>query len=70
MQVEAVVSNPGGDEFIPHDLEIDPYSQHLYWSDSQNNVINVTRLDMRGVGIIIHGSGQKPRAIALAPSLG
>ena len=64
-----MVPNPG-DSFQPHSIAIDPYSRHIYWSDTVNNVINVTRLDMRGVGVVVGGSDQRPGAIALAPTKG
>lgn len=67
----AVVPNPQPqDQFVPHDIAIDPYSRMLYWTDSQKNVINVTRLDGTSVGVIISGRDQKPRNIVLAPELG
>ena len=47
-----------------------PFPRHLYWSDSMHNVINVTRLDMVPVGVVVKGSNQKPRSIALAPEKG
>ena len=69
LQSGVVVPNPQPqDLFQPVDIAIDPYSRHLYWSDSLHNVINVTRLDMQAVGVIV--DGQKPRSIALAPQKG
>ena len=66
-----MIPNPGPDQlYRAHDLAVDPYSQMLYWSDLENNVINVTTLDMKGVGVLIGGKGQKPRSIALAPKHG
>ena len=51
--------------FHPHDLAIDPFSHHIYWSCSQNNVINVTHVDMTAVGTVVGGPEEKPRSIAL-----
>ncbi len=71
LQSGTVVPNPQPqDLFQPVDIAIDPYSRHIYWSDSLNNVINVTRLDMQAVGVIVDGPHQKPRSIALAPQKG
>ena len=71
LQAAVVIHNPQSqDLYNPYDIAIDSFSRHLYWSDSMNNVINVTRLDMRAVGVVIKGSHQKPRSIALAPEKG
>lgn len=65
-----VINSPHGDPFSPFDIAIDPYSRLLYWSDTRADVINVTRLDGRGVGVVVEGSQQKPEYIALAPKQG
>ena len=61
---------PASVQFSPFDIAIDPYSRTLYWSDTRKDVINVTRLDGRGVGVVVDGPGQKPYYIALAPTKG
>ena len=69
-----VIHNPhhpdGSDMYHPYDIAVDPFSRHLYWSDSMHNVINVTKLNMNAVGVVVKGSNQKPRSIALAPEKG
>lgn len=72
-QASVVISNPGSsDNLHPYDLALDPFSRHLYWTDALNNVINVTRMDAphESIGIVMKGSHQKPRSIALAPEKG
>ncbi|XP_013410893.1 low-density lipoprotein receptor-related protein 6 [Lingula anatina] len=54
----------------PFDLAIDPYTHHIYWTCSQNNVIRVTRVDRSDVGVIIQGNNDKPRTIVLNPERG
>lgn len=63
-ELSTVVPNPLN-IFHPHDLAIDPFSHHIYWSCSQNNVINVTHVDMTAVGTVVGGPEEKPRSIAL-----
>ena len=62
------------DQFRPYDFAIDPYSQLLFWSYVQNNVINFTRIGVKeGVkagGVVISGSNQKPRYLAINPHKG
>lgn len=48
-------------------MAIDPYSRHLFWSDNQNNFINVTTLNKVAVGVIVQGPGVIPRALAINP---
>ena len=64
-----VVPNPQ-EAYQPYDLAVEAYSRHIYWTDTEHNVINVTRMDMTAVGVVINGPHQKPRSIALAPEKG
>ncbi|MGH0167617.1 UNVERIFIED_CONTAM: hypothetical protein FKN15_053320 [Acipenser sinensis] len=54
----------------PYDLSIDIYSRFIYWTCEATNVINVTRIDGRPVGIVIRGEHDKPRAIVVHPERG
>ncbi|XP_023239238.1 low-density lipoprotein receptor-related protein 6-like [Centruroides sculpturatus] len=54
----------------PIDMAIEPYSRSLYWSCARHNVINVTKLNGKAIGIIISGDDQKPRHIAIHPNKG
>lgn len=66
-----MVPNPHPqDLFFPYDIDIDPFSRHIYWSDQMHNVINVTRMDSTKIGVVVNGPQQKPRSIALAPIKG
>ena len=70
-QMETVVNN---DKVRPSDFAIDPYSQLLFWACMQNNVINFTRIgmkaDVKAGGVVISGSNQKPRYLAINPHKG
>ena len=56
---------------LPYDLALNAPEGLLYWSDAEQNVINVMRLDGSKVGVIVSGGGgQKPRSIALAVDKG
>ena len=56
--------------FQPYAIAIDPFTQQLYWSDIIQNTINVTRVDGSSIGVVVSGTDQKPRVIALAPNKG
>ncbi|XP_035692507.1 low-density lipoprotein receptor-related protein 6-like [Branchiostoma floridae] len=62
-----VVSNR---EFNPFDFAIDEYSRHIYWTCSQTNTINVTRIGdpITPLGAVI--SRGRPRTIAVDPTRG
>lgn len=51
----------------PFDIAIDPYSRTIYWTCTNQNVINITRLDMTAVGVVVSGENEKPRSIVLNP---
>ncbi|XP_020857184.1 low-density lipoprotein receptor-related protein 6 isoform X1 [Phascolarctos cinereus] len=54
----------------PYDLSIDIYSRYIYWTCEATNVINVTRLDGRPVGVVLKGEQDRPRAIMVNPEKG
>ena len=35
---------PNSDQFMPYDIEIDPYNRFLFWNDESTNVINIIAL--------------------------
>jgi len=60
-----------GDQVVPYDMAIDPYTQNLYWTCELTNSINVTRLANGGstpLGpLYIGGASSFPRLLALYP---
>ncbi|XP_065254712.1 low-density lipoprotein receptor-related protein 6 isoform X5 [Emys orbicularis] len=54
----------------PYDLSIDIYSRYIYWTCEATNVINVTRLDGRPMGVVLKGEDDRPRAIVVNPEKG
>uniref|UniRef100_A0A8C4XW01 LDL receptor related protein 6 n=1 Tax=Gopherus evgoodei TaxID=1825980 RepID=A0A8C4XW01_9SAUR len=54
----------------PYDLSIDIYSRYIYWTCEATNVINVTRLDGRPIGVVLKGEDDRPRAIVVNPEKG
>ncbi|KAM6424662.1 low-density lipoprotein receptor-related protein 6 isoform 5-T5 [Rhynochetos jubatus] len=54
----------------PYDLSIDIYSRYIYWTCEATNVINVTRLDGRAMGVVLRGDQDRPRAIVVNPEKG
>lgn len=46
-----------------HDLSLDPYSRHIYWTCETTNTINVQRMDGHIVGVVVKDDTDKPRAI-------
>ncbi|NP_001401184.1 low-density lipoprotein receptor-related protein 6 isoform j [Homo sapiens] len=57
-------------EIQPYDLSIDIYSRYIYWTCEATNVINVTRLDGRSVGVVLKGEQDRPRAVVVNPEKG
>lgn len=57
-------------EIQPYDLSIDIYSRYIYWTCEATNVIDVTRLDGRSVGVVLKGEQDRPRAIVVNPEKG
>lgn len=48
-----------------HDLSLDPYSRHIYWTCETSNTINVQRMDGHLVGVVFKDDTDKPRAIVV-----
>lgn len=48
-----------------HDLSLDPYSRHIYWTCETTNTINVQRLNGDTVGVVLKDDADKPRAIVV-----
>ncbi|XP_051886578.1 low-density lipoprotein receptor-related protein 6 isoform X2 [Pristis pectinata] len=53
-----------------YDLSIDIYSRYIYWTCEATNVINVTRLDGKPIGVVLDGEQDRPRAIIVNPERG
>lgn len=52
----------------PFDLALDPLGRLLFWSCTENDAINVTRLDNgSSLGVVVKGDGEKPRNLAVHP---
>lgn len=68
-KMTVVVQNMN-DLIHPFDMAIEPYSRSLYWSCAQNDVINVTKLNGKPIGIIISAEDQKPRHIVIHQNKG
>lgn len=49
----------------PHDLSLDSYSRHVYWTCEMSNTINVQRMDGHSVGVVLKDDTDKPRAIVV-----
>ncbi|ELU01251.1 hypothetical protein CAPTEDRAFT_42452, partial [Capitella teleta] len=69
---QLVQSSAHSGEMQPFDIAVEPFSRHLFWSDQVQNVINVTRLDGKPIGVVIMPTDvpYRPRHIALAPHHG
>lgn len=53
----------------PFDLALDPLGRLLFWTCSENDAINVTRLDNgSALGVVVKGDGEKPRNVAIHSS--
>ncbi|KAM9388480.1 low-density lipoprotein receptor-related protein 6 isoform 5-T5 [Phaethornis superciliosus] len=68
-----VVTSPVPNQNIdmqPYDLSIDIYSRYIYWTCEATNVINVTHLDGRPMGVVLKGDQDRPRAIVVNPEKG
>lgn len=48
-----------------HDLSLDIYSRHLYWTCETTNTINVQRMDGHSVGVVLKDDTDKPRAVVV-----
>jgi hypothetical protein len=57
-------------EIQPYDLSIDIYSRYIYWTCEATNVITVTKLDGKSIGVVLKGEQDRPRAIVVNPEKG
>ncbi|KAM4553054.1 low-density lipoprotein receptor-related protein 5 isoform 1-T1 [Fundulus diaphanus] len=48
-----------------HDLSLDPYSRHIYWTCETTNTITVQKMDGHIVGVVVKDDTDKPRAIVV-----
>ncbi|XP_058500814.1 low-density lipoprotein receptor-related protein 5 [Solea solea] len=53
-----------------HDLSLDPYSRHIYWTCETTNTINVQRMDGHTVGVVLKDDTDKPRALVVSAEKG
>lgn len=53
-----------------HDLSLDPYSRHIYWTCETTNTINVQRMSGQNVGVVLKDDANKPRAIVVSAEKG
>ena len=69
---QLTVCVPLSDGIIWSCLQVEPYSGVLFWSCSEQNTINVTRLNGSQVGVVVGGpdGADRPRHLALMPEHG
>uniref|UniRef100_A0A665WA41 EGF-like domain-containing protein n=1 Tax=Echeneis naucrates TaxID=173247 RepID=A0A665WA41_ECHNA len=48
-----------------HDLSLDPYSRHIYWTCETTSTINIQRMDGQTVGVVLKDDIDKPRVIVV-----
>ena len=67
LQSSTVVSGGAAQppEKQPHDLSLDAYSRHVYWTCESSNTINAQRMDGHAVGVVLKDDTDKPRAIVV-----
>lgn len=53
-----------------HDLSLDAYSRHLYWTCETTNTINVQKMSGQNVGVVLKDDANKPRAIVVSAERG
>lgn len=53
-----------------HDLSLDPYSRHIYWTCETTNTINIQRMSGQQVGVVLKDDTNKPRAIVVSAERG
>lgn len=53
-----------------HDLSLDAYSRHLYWTCETTNTINVQKMSGQNVGVVLKDDANKPRAIVVSAEKG
>lgn len=67
-----IIVGNNGNTFNLYDLALDPFSRLLFWSCSETDTINVTRLTNNSFqgSIFRNIDGEKPRNLALHPEKG
>lgn len=53
-----------------HDLSLDPFSRHVYWTCEATNTINVQKMSGQQVGVVLKDDANKPRAIVVSGERG
>lgn len=53
-----------------HDLSLDPYSRHVYWTCESTNTINIQKMSGQHVGVVLKDDASKPRAIVVSGERG
>ncbi|XP_029697135.1 low-density lipoprotein receptor-related protein 5 isoform X2 [Takifugu rubripes] len=53
-----------------HDLSLDPYSRHIYWTCETTNTINIQKMSGQHVGVVLKDDANKPRAIVVSAEKG
>lgn len=53
-----------------HDLSLDPYSRHIYWTCETTNSINIQKMNGHTVGVVLKDDTNKPRAIVVNAAKG
>lgn len=53
-----------------HDLSLDSYSRHIYWTCETTNTINVQKMSGQNVGVVLKDDANKPRAIVVSAEKG
>lgn len=53
-----------------HDLSLDSYSRHIYWTCEATNTINIQKMSGQHVGVVLKDDANKPRAIVVSAEKG
>lgn len=53
-----------------HDLSLDPYSRHIYWTCETTNTINIQKMSGQHVGVVLKDDANKPRALVVSAEKG
>lgn len=53
-----------------HDLSLDSYSRHIYWTCETTNTINIQKMSGQNVGVVLKDDINKPRAIVVSAEKG
>lgn len=71
--VQSSVSVSGNSQTVEnliHDLSLDPYSRHIYWTCETTNTINIQKMSGPNVGVVLKDDTNKPRAIVVSAEKG